>query len=347
MRPLFTPFRVAVLLALAWIGLISRAPSVNAPFRVRLGAAFVARGPGTDLDTIAFRESRDPARTLMFVTAQGNDLVEAWRFDAGGQPHLDFTLGVSASEGCLSGPEVNGVVVDARADRLYVTVSAPSNRVCVFSVSDSGARFVKRLEVGRNLGQEPNLGLLHLPTGRTRLYVSADTRILPFDVTDLDDVRPKPEFRTSTGIETLAGDDVHQRLYVPDEKGGTGVYVYDPEGRPPSGFERFGQGVFAADAEGILVYPCRAADGTDGGEGFVVVSDQTDPVNQYEFFDRASGRFLGTLEIADTNHTDGIASTQQAFPAYPAGLFVAVDDDRATVGVGWAEVLAATGLACR
>jgi hypothetical protein len=346
-RSLFTPFRVAVLLALAWLGLISQAPSVNAPFRVRLGPAFVTRGPGTDLDTIAFRESQDPARTLMFVTAQGNDLVEAWRFDAAGQPLLDFTLGASASEGCLSGPEVNGVVVDPRTGRLYVTVSNPSNRVCVFAVSDSGARFERRLDVGRNLGQEPNLGLLHLASGRTRLYVSADTRIFPFDVTDLGDVRPEAEFRTSTGIETLAGDDAHQRLYVPDEKGGTGVYVYDPDGRAVPGFERFGQGVFAADAEGILVYPCRAADGTDGGAGFVVVSDQTDPVNQYELFDRASGRFLGTLEIAGANHTDGIASTQQALPGYPQGMFVAVDDDAATVGVGWSDVLAATGLGCR
>lgn len=337
---------MTLILSLAGLGLLSTAQRVNAPFRAGLPAAFGTRGPGTDLDSIAFWEARDPSRTLMFVTAQGNDLVEAWRFGAGG-PQLAFQLSGRDSDGCIAGREVNGVVVDQYSDLLYVTISRPSNRVCVFSVSESGARFRRRIETARDLGSEPNLGLLHMRDGRTRIYVSADTVVYPYDVTEIDAVQALAPFTPARGLETIAGDDFHERLYIPDEKGRSGVDVYDPEGKPAAGIERFGAGgVFAADAEGITLYVCHDQDGSDGGAGFIVVSDQRDPVNDYEIFDRRDGRFLGTLRIEGANHTDGIASVQQALPGYPKGVLAVVDDDAAVLGVGWAEILAATHLRC-
>jgi hypothetical protein len=80
--------------------------------------------------------------------------------------------------------------------------------------------------------------------------------------------------------------------------------------------------------------------------GFIVVADQRWLLSDFEFFDRVTWNHLGTLRLARTNNTDGIASTQQRLPGYPLGLFVAVDDDTRTVGIGWGKVLEAMGLGC-
>ncbi len=45
-------------------------------------------------------------------------------------------------------------------------------------------------------------------------------------------------------------------------------------------------------------------------------------------------------------NTDGVASTQQAMPGFPLGLFAAINDDRSVAGIGWDAILGATGLGC-
>jgi hypothetical protein len=83
-----------------------------------------------------------------------------------------------------------------------------------------------------------------------------------------------------------------------------------------------------------LVYTCTAKDTTDRGQGFIVVADQLPGQTEFEFFDREKWSHLGILKIKGVSNTDGIASFQKASPAYPWGIFVAVNNDRTTVGVG-------------
>ena len=273
------------------------------------------------------------------MTAKGNQRVEVWRFPFAGheQPPLRH-----ASFG--SGTQVNGIAVDQATDRLYVAVSRPASTVAVFSLPE--LRFAGTLDAALgDLGSEPNLALLRRPDGASWLYVSADDRV---GILDAQTGAAIGRFEPVAGLETMVADDRAQRLYIPDEGGRSGVYAYEATGAPSSrdGAGRFGAGVFDSDAEGIVLYRCATGAAGDDGRGFFVVADQRADRTEFELFDRRGGRHLGSFELAGVSNTDGIGSTQRPLPGHPQGLFAAIDDDTATVGIGWHRILAATGLGC-
>jgi 3-phytase len=149
-------------------------------------------------------------------------------------------------------------------------------------------------------------------------------------------------------LETIVADAYHQALYIPDENGRTGVYAFAPNGEPDMRTETnvFGDTVFGADAEGILLYTCPATGGGDDGRGLIVVSDQLPDLTEFEVFDRQTKEHLGAFRLTGVSNTDGIGSTQQAMPMYPLGVFAAVNDDRSVAGIGWDSILEATGISC-
>ena len=312
-----------------------------APFgTVTLTPDFELNGVGTNMDSIAFFEAPNPADTLLFVTAKGNQRVEVWRFPflANQQPAL-----VHASFG-VDPTHVNGVLVDPATDRLYVSVGAPESTVSVFSLP--GLAFLGEFINGAlNLKTEPNLALLHRPDGARWLYVSADTVVY---VRDAQTGAAIGQWNPSTGLETMVADDPAQVIYIPDETGRTGVYAYEPLGAPhlQAGTNHFGAGVFDADAEGIVLYHCPAHGPGDDGSGLLVVADQRVDFTQFEFFDRRTWAHLGALVLTGVSNTDGIGSTQRPLAGWPDGLFAAIDNNATTALIGWDRILAATGLAC-
>jgi myo-inositol-hexaphosphate 3-phosphohydrolase len=305
---------------------------------VQVSAAFELDGAGKNVDSIAFWEAPDSTNTLMFVTAKDNSRVEVWRYPFVGNEQAALTHSTFASS------NVNGVYVDQETDELYVTISSPANTTSVFALPSLAHRrsFAKP---GADLGAEPNCGLLTRTDGKRLFYVSADKIVYVHDATTGDYLR---QFRPKRGLETIVADDYAQILYIPDENKRTGVYAYDWEGRPHErhGASAFGAGTFDADAEGIVIYTCPAHGGVDVGCGFIVVSDQRPEATDFEFYDRQTWIHLGTLQILGVSNTDGTASTQQALPDYPMGLFAAINDDATTVGVGWHSIKSATGLSC-
>lgn len=326
--------------AVRWTDAEPRAPAATG-FVTRVEPDFELDGQGTVIDSLAFWEGPDPADTLLFVTAKGNQRVEVWRYPFVGEEQAPIR---HASFG--SGTHVNGVAVDQSTDRLYVTVGEPASTVSVFALPNQ--TFVDEfIEGAVNLKGEPNIALLrHVGSGRTRAYVSADTIVYLHDGATGDAIH---SFEPVEGLETIAADDFYQRLYIPDENGGRGVYVYDPDGKPYRGHGNFVFGqedVFQADEEGILVYTCPGGGRADSGGGFIVVADQRSSESDFEFFDRITWDHLGTLNIVGVSNTDGIASTQQPLPDYPLGLFAVVNDDTSVMGVGWNTVMAVTGLTC-
>ncbi|TDI84370.1 MAG: phytase [Caldithrix sp.] len=327
--------------------ILSLAPAINAgdgnasfqPFgTVEITPAFQIDGQGLNIDSIDFWDAPDSSNTLMFVTAKGNSRVEVWQFpfvDNELSPIVHRTFGTS---------RVNGVVVDQESNLLYISVGKPASTVSVFSIPD--LKFVMNFNKdGANFQGEPNLTLLKLSNGDKRIYVSADDIVFIHDAVTGAFLN---EFTPTKGLETMAADDFYQRLYIPDENGHTGVYVYNPDGTPheQNGSNVFGgDNIFQSDAEGIIV--CRCPDhGQDSGRGLIVISDQRKQQNEYEFFDRQSWQHLGTLKITGVSNTDGVGSIQAALPGFPLGLFAAINDDGTTVGLGWDVVFAATGLAC-
>lgn len=306
---------------------------------VEITADFDVDGAGKDIDTIAFWEAPEPENTLMYVTSKGTPLVEVWKFPFRRNeqtPLRHSTFGTGSAE-------VNGVIVDQHKNLLYVVTSEPVSTISVFSCPDGS--FVRELNQGRlNLAKEPNLDLYFHDDGRTWLYVTADRIVHIFDTESGDIIGT---FSTGTDVETVLADEYWQRVFVPDERGKKGIFVFNPDGTPYTGPQDnpFGaDGIFQSDAEGILLYTFAGDDEADDGTGFIVLSDQREDQNDYEFFDRQTFQHMGTLRLRGVSNTDGIASTQKPLPGYPMGLFAAVNNDRTTAGVGWDDIFAATGI---
>lgn len=291
-----------------------------------------ADGPGANVDMMAFWEAPDPTEAVMFVSSKDSPLVERWRY-----PFSTEDATASLQHPCIS-DGTNGVLVDQDQARLYVTVRFEPS-VCVFGLPDLD--FVMEITTSGTSGNsEPNLALLKVATGHRRLYVSYDVVV---HVYDADTGTEVGSFVPDHGLENMAADPVHQRLYIPDESDRSGVYVYDPDG---NFLAVLGTDLFQSDAEGITLFSCPADGASDDGSGFIVVSDQLEPLTDFHVFDRETFDHVATVRIDGVNNTDGIASTQQSSPAYPTGLFAAIDDDFRTVAVEWSTIFGGMGLAC-
>ena len=295
-------------------------------------------GAGQNVDTIEFWKAPDSTKTLMFVTAKNNHLVEVWKY-----PFESNEL-TPLRHSTFNSGQVNGVFIDQQADLLYVSIGSSSNTVSVFSLPD--LNFVRNFnKSGANYHSEPNLTLLNLGNGNKNVYVSADFTVYIHDAVSGDYIN---EFVPTRGLETMAPDSFYQRLYIPDENNRTGIYVYNPDGSPytENGSNVFGTSQFNADAEGILVYNCPLNNPIDQGKGFIVVSDQRSSQTDFEFFDRVTWEHLGTLRMSGVSNTDGIASYPYPLPDYPLGVFAAIDNDHSVAIVGWdkifEEILATT-----
>lgn len=260
---------------------------------------FELDGPGRNVDSMDFWETPDPANTMLFVTAKDNSLLEVWKYpfhDNGEAPLRHATF---------SNSNVNGIVIDQETNLMYITIGNPSGTVSVFKLPEMD--FVMNFNRWfSDFGGEPNIALLKLTNGEKRVYVSADDVVYIHDATT---GKYLSKFKPIKGLETIAADYYYQRLYIPDENDHTGVYVYHPDGSPyyQNGVNRFGENKFRKDAEGIIIYRCMSDSMTDNGSGFIVISDQIAAQNEYEFFDRESWEYLGTMKIEDVSNTDASA----------------------------------------
>jgi hypothetical protein len=237
---------------------------------------------------------------------------------------------------------VNGLALDQENDLLYVIVGKAPSSAFVYSLPklQKKMQFVNK---SRELFNEPNVCLLKRPNKSTLAYVTSDRQISVHEATSGKQVSI---FDSPTDVETIYGDQHYQCLYVPDENDMTGVNVYTPELKPfkKNGTNHFGTGVFESDAEGVWVYYLSGHNRPDDGRGYIVVSDQNEPLTEFEFFDRQTWKHLGTLCIEGVGNTDGICSSQHPLPGYPGGFFAAIHDDQALAIVKWETVLKALNL---
>jgi hypothetical protein len=292
---------------------------------------FNLNGDGSNVDSISFWEAPNPTESLMFVTSKGNSSFEVYQY-----PFQTQLRTLSCGEAS------NGVWVDQDRDVLYITERYSSN-VCAYNLpgldNNSSLSFTTAATGGDS---EPNLTMLNIPDDQRRIYVSYNDHVYYHDA---ETGEALGAFEPDKGLETMYGDDYYQVIYMPDENSRSGVYIYDGDGNPAGA--KFGDhSIFESDAEGIWVYKCPGSDALDSGEGLIVVADQKHNVTDFEVFNRRTKEHLGKINIDGVNNTDGIAITQQSFPAYPLGLLAVIDDDTSTVGVGWDTILAETGLTC-
>ena len=236
----------------------------------------------------------------------------------------------------------NGVWVDQENDILYITERDSSN-VCAYDLPALDNNDALSFKTAATSNQsEPNLTILHLQNGQSRIYVSYDKTVYYHDAGTGDSLG---QFTPSEEVEAMYGDDYYQVIYIPDERRPSGIYSYDADGNPAASL--FGiPPIFQKDAEGISVYKCLSTSADDNREALIDVSEQQGDLTEFEVFNRKTKDHLGTINISDVNLTDGIAITQQASPDYPLGLLAVLDDDTSVVGIGWNTILESTGLSC-
>lgn len=132
-------------------------------------------------------------------------------------------------------------------------------------------------------------------------------------------VRTFGEFSGKKEIEAIAVDAELGYIYYADEGHGIRKYYADP-GKGDEELANFGMEYFREDIEGIALIR------GDAQNGVIIVSDQQK--GRFNFFDRQSNQYLGSLDLG-TTETDGCeAINVNLGGAFPNGLFVAMSNDK-------------------
>ncbi len=139
-------------------------------------------------------------------------------------------------------------------------------------------------------------------------------------------------------IESVAVDNALGYVYYSDELAGIRKYHADPDAADANvELAIFGTDGFAEQREGISIYAIN--DGT----GYILVSDQQG--NAFRVFRREGEpddphdhRLLKVVDVS-TNESDGSEVTSAALgDRFPAGLFVAMSDDKTFQLYSWADI---------
>ena len=112
---------------------------------------------------------------------------------------------------------------------MYITERDNSN-VCAYNLpaldKNSSLSFTTAATTNKS---EPNLTILNLPDGQTRIYVSYDKTVYYHDAGSGESLG---QFTPTEEVEAMYGDDYYQVIYIPDERHPTGIYSYDADGNP-------------------------------------------------------------------------------------------------------------------
>ena len=138
-------------------------------------------------------------------------------------------------------------------------------------------------------------------------------------------------------IEAIAVDDALGHVYYSDELTGIRKYPADPDARD-AGQELalFGQQDFTRDREGISIYAL------DQARGYILVSDQQ--ANLFRVYPREGTagdphrhELLATLRLSTVASDGSEASSTALGEAFPAGIFMAMSEERCFQFYSWAE----------
>lgn len=138
--------------------------------------------------------------------------------------------------------------------------------------------------------------------------------------------------------ESLWGDPSFDRLLLAEEDAadGTRLKLYDFRFRYTG--KDLAAGLLQTQAEGVTLWQCA------DGSGYWIVTDQHPTRSIFHLFDRQRLTHLGAFSGPRTANTDGIWLRQSGSPAFPAGAFFAVHDDRALSAFDWRQIAKALGL---
>lgn len=330
----------------------------SGPAVVAVAERFVsAEDVGDELDSAATWTSED-GRTRVLVTAKSTNRLVVFDGDSG--ERLAETGAKGEAPGEFRRP--NGIAV--HGDLAFV-VERDNHRVQVLSLpalepvatfgetelrspyglwlnevepGDLDVYVTDNFMYGTRFDQLPPLPELSQRVKRFRVQVDGDGPLR---------ARPSGAFGDTTEaaslhiVESIAGDAENDRLLVADEdeKRPSTLREYTLEGRYTG--RSLPQDMFAAQAEGIVLWDCG------GGDGYWVAVDQLAPLTVFHVFDRRTLAPRGSFRGRVTAHTDGVALHAASTPTFPAGVLYAVHDDRALAAFDLGDVTRALHLSER
>ncbi|MCD9086823.1 phytase [Stenotrophomonas sp. SY1] len=153
-------------------------------------------------------------------------------------------------------------------------------------------------------------------------------------VRSIGDTSPKGALRV---VESIWGDPANDRLLVAeeDEAYASEIKVYTLAGDFTG--TTFGNGVFKAQAEGVMLRTC-------GDGGWWITTEQGKQRSVFHLFDRRTLAHVGAFHGDTVANTDGIWNSQQASARFPQGALYAVHDDQGVVAFDWRDIAKALSL---
>ncbi|MCK6562263.1 phytase [candidate division KSB1 bacterium] len=290
------------------------------------------------VDSIAMWVAPTPAQSILYITDKTKNYLEKH------DPVLNKFLGRLGSTG--SGPGQlrypNGVDIGYNVPTgsgvrdLLIVSDRDNNRLAIWSVPDE-----------TYMGSVTEAGMIE-PYGVATYWDGDQFQVFvtdnggPTDDVLVFNLLPQGQgvrgvlqqtFATQTVLESITIDPYHRRILLCDESR-RDVMVLDLSGNL---LQRFGQGYFVKEPEGIQLYD------TGEGAGYILVSDQIASPAQFEVFDRRTFAWLGNF-TGSTRDTDGIEIVQAALPNLPNGSFFAQNTDRNAHCYDWGAIASALGL---
>ncbi len=290
------------------------------------------------VDSIAMWVAPTPTQSILYITDKTKNYLEKH------DPVLNKFLGRLGSTG--SGPGQlrypNGVDVGYNVPTgsgvrdLLIVADRDNNRLAIWSVPDE-----------TYMGSVTDPAMIE-PYGVATYWEGDQFQVFvtdnggPTDDVLIFNLLPQGQgvqgvlqrtFATQTVLESITIDQYHRRILLCDESRRE-VMVLDLYGNL---LQRFGQGYFVKEPEGIQIYE------TGAGTGYVIVSDQIASPTEYEVFDRRTFAWLGKFS-GSTRDTDGIEIVQAALPNLPNGSFFAQNTDRNAHCYDWGAIASALGL---
>ena len=139
-------------------------------------------------------------------------------------------------------------------------------------------------------------------------------------------------------IESIAVDDKLGYVYYSDEQSCIRKYHADPD-IPDAGKElgTISTAGYLEDSEGISIYE------VNDGTGYVIVSDQS--ANKFHLYKREgepdnphNQKEVKLVDVSTTNSDGSDVTNVPLGPKFPAGMFVAMADDKTFQFYSWAEI---------
>lgn len=161
-----------------------------------------------------------------------------------------------------------------------------------------------------------------------------DGRVQAKLVRSIGDTTPKGALRV---VESIWGDPADNRLLVAeeDESYASEFKVYTLAGDFTG--DTFGNGVFKAQAEGVMLRTC-------GDGGWWITTEQGKDRSVFHLFERRTLAHVGAFHGDTVANTDGIWNSQQASTRFPQGALYAVHDDQGVVAFDWRDIARALSL---